>query len=91
MQKYQLSKGFEAVHDYLADKAGLSPEEAANSKQTVLGALKDVRGKLPTSRDVRKGIETITGPLHEPQTGRRNPSARPVRSHRVRWARSRAS
>ena len=66
MLGYGLSYGMQRLF-------GVSPEEASSNNQR----LRDVRAKVaetglapqgPKASEIRSGIETVTGPLHEPKT-----------------------
>lgn len=58
--------------DYLANKLGASPETAQKIKDAASFGIKMTPARLladaPTSADIQGGLESVTGPLHKPQT-----------------------
>jgi hypothetical protein len=54
--------------DFVGDKLGIKPETVKAFKDSY-AQFNPTAANVPTSGDIRKGVESVTGPLYEPKTG----------------------
>lgn len=62
------AKGIDAATQFIGEKLGMDPANLQRLGASQDGVRHTLLPNLPGSRDIQKGVESVTGPLHKPQT-----------------------